>query len=126
MASLLRHVARRAVTPSATRSLSTSSVSRKDFVQDLYLKELKAYKPAPAAKDAHLGTVKTYSAPSAPKPPTAPTDLASELAAYDAQEPDIAQPTASKHAVEEGGVGGGANEFLSHLEADLPKEQHAH
>ncbi|KAG9013732.1 hypothetical protein FRB94_001294 [Tulasnella sp. JGI-2019a] len=123
MASLIRRTARAA--PAHLRTLTTSTVSRKDFVQDLYINELKAYKPAPPAPDAHLAHVKTFAAPSAPKPPTSPSDLASELAAYDAQEPDIAQPTVAKSSVEDG-VGGGAAEFLSHLEADIPKEEAHH
>ncbi|KAJ3817403.1 hypothetical protein F5880DRAFT_1629781, partial [Lentinula raphanica] len=39
------------------------------------------------AKDAHVGVVKTYSAPAAPKTPTVPSEVASELAAYDTSEP---------------------------------------
>lgn len=69
--------------------------------------------------------MKTYAAPSAPKPPSTPSDLASELAAYDAQEPDVAEPVAAKSSVDDG-VGGGAQEFLAHLEADIPVEVHHH
>jgi len=109
----------------STRLLSTTAVTRKDLVQDLYLKELKAYKAPPQAKDAHVGAVKEYSAPSPPKAPALPSDLASELAQYDAEEPVLADSAPTTHATEE--VSGGAKEFLAFLEQDLPKpEAHHH
>jgi len=63
--------------------------------------------------------VKSYSLPPAPKAPVLPVDLASELAAYDATEPTIAQKAVSQESVEEGT--GGADEYLAFLEQDLPK-----
>ncbi|KAG8951017.1 hypothetical protein FRC04_006878 [Tulasnella sp. 424] len=120
MSALLRQVARAA--PRQSRFLSTSQVSRKDLVQDMYLRELKAYKPAPQAKDAHLAHVKAYKAPSSPTPPALPADLASELSAYDTQEPGSA-PTATTSSAT-APVGDAAAEFLSHLEADIPHEAH--
>ena len=65
-------------------------------MQDLYLRELRAYKPAPVAANAHVGAVKEYSAPTSPKAPELPADLASELAAYDAANPDVAVAEASE------------------------------
>ena len=59
-----------------------------DLVQDLYLKELKAYK-APAIKasdaDAH---VQTFAPPKAPQSPEE-TDIANELKAYESQAVEI-------------------------------------
>ncbi|KAF5361490.1 hypothetical protein D9758_006205 [Tetrapyrgos nigripes] len=106
------------------RFFSASAASRKDLVQDLYLKELKGFKPAPVAKDAHVGVVKNFSGPSVPKPPTLPSDLAAELSAYDASEPaiasaDVAAPTSAE------GVSG-ADAFLEFMEQDLPKEEAHH
>jgi F-type H+-transporting ATPase subunit h len=77
------------------------------------------------AKDAHVGVVKSYSLPPVPKPPTLPSDLASELSAYDATEPALAvvtdvTPSSSEEVV------GGADAYLSFLEQDLPKEEHHH
>jgi len=93
----------------------------------MYLKELKGYKSPPAAKDAHVGVVKTYSAPPTPKAPELPSDLAGELSKYDATEPTLAEsPKASSSAVEEGELSGGAKEFLAFLEKDLPKPVHHH
>jgi hypothetical protein len=81
------------------------------------------------AKDAHVGVVKSFSAPSAPKAPSPPIDLASELAAYDAAEPTLAAASTTKAAAAEiaDDAGAGAKEFLAFLEADLPKpEAHHH
>ncbi|KAF9791319.1 ATP synthase complex subunit H-domain-containing protein [Thelephora terrestris] len=122
-------VARQAlsVTRTASRSsrlLSSSSVLRKDFVQDMYLKELKVYKPAPKAANDHVGSVKEFSAPAPPQVPALPTDLASELARYDATEPVSAPSVTSAeggHATSEATE---ADAFLSFLEADVPKEVH--
>ncbi|EPQ55697.1 hypothetical protein GLOTRDRAFT_128910 [Gloeophyllum trabeum ATCC 11539] len=108
------------------RALSTSPVSRKDLVQEIYVKEIKSYKAPPLPKDAHVGHVKPFSAPSAPKPPTVPADLASELSAYDAQEPvkEASKAPAAAASTEE--VGTGADAFLAFLEADPPKGEEAH
>lgn len=38
-----------------------------DLVQELYLKELRAYKPVPEPKDGHVGHVKEISMPKAPE-----------------------------------------------------------
>jgi F-type H+-transporting ATPase subunit h len=116
-----------------------------DFVQELYLKELKSYKAPPAVrvylshitasltlngrpqpKDAHVGVVKTYSAPPRPKPPILSSDLASELSAYNASEPakaEVAKKASASHSED---VGAGADAYLEFLEQDLPKAEEAH
>lgn len=78
------------------------------------------------AKDAHVGSVKVFTAPSAPKPPVLPADLAADLAAYDAAEPTKAEVEAVKPTGLSGEqVGGGAEAFLTFLEADVkPAEVH--
>lgn len=78
------------------------------------------------AKDAHVGAVKNYSAPSAPKPPTVPADLAAELSKYDAEEPDLADSPAKSASSTEEAHNGGAKEFLAFLEQDLPKKEAHH
>ncbi|KAI0759653.1 ATP synthase complex subunit H-domain-containing protein [Irpex lacteus] len=110
----------------ASRSVafSTSAAARKDFVQDLYIRELKSYKPAPAAKDAHLGAVKAYTLPPKPQAPTLPSDLASELSAYDASEPTKAEVKVEASPAEHAGQGPEA--FLDLLEADVPEDNHHH
>ncbi|KAF8346570.1 ATP synthase complex subunit H-domain-containing protein [Amanita rubescens] len=125
MSTILRQATNAARQVSRIRNFSSSAVSRKDIVQDLYLREIKAYKPAPVAKDAHVGVVKSYSLPPAPKAPVLPVDLASELAEYDATEPTVAQKAVSQESVEAGT--GGADEYLAFLEQDIPKpEAHHH
>ncbi|ELU43769.1 ATP synthase complex subunit h domain-containing protein [Rhizoctonia solani AG-1 IA] len=107
---------------------STSAVARKDLVQDLYLRELKAYKAPVKAKDAHVGVVKSYTAPSAPTAPLAPTDLASELSRYDETEPTLADAPAASPSIAAQAQGdvGSADAFLSFLEQDVPKTEAHH
>ncbi|KAI1369532.1 ATP synthase complex subunit H-domain-containing protein [Xylaria arbuscula] len=67
----------------ATRGFIAPTVSRRaDFVQELYLKELKAYKPAPIKENDSVGQVQTFSAPKAPKSPEE-ADLATSLKEYE-------------------------------------------
>ncbi|GAA5979434.1 hypothetical protein JCM11641_005031 [Rhodosporidiobolus odoratus] len=116
--------ARRAlqVARSSSRSFTSGQVVRKDFVQDLYLKELKAYKPKPVASAA--GATKSYSTPSAPKAPEVPdaAALAKELEAYDASSPSLesAKPAATETADESEQLG--ADEYLRLCEEDVKVE----
>jgi F-type H+-transporting ATPase subunit h len=73
------------------------------------------------AKDAHVGVVKNYSSPQTPKAPLLPDNLASELAAYEAAEPTIADAAAASTGVSEEAGAGGAEAYLAFLEQDLPK-----
>ncbi|GAP84954.1 putative ATP synthase complex subunit H [Rosellinia necatrix] len=67
----------------ATRAFIAPTVSRRaDFVQELYLKELKAYKPAPVKDSDSVGQVQSFSAPKTPKSPEE-TDLAASLKEYE-------------------------------------------
>ncbi|KAK1926466.1 ATP synthase complex subunit H-domain-containing protein [Papiliotrema laurentii] len=118
MASVLRLGARR-VAPSFSRSFSVSAVSKKDLVQDLYLNQLRNYKPAPQAKDAHVGVVRNYNAPTPPQAPALPSDLHGELAKFDAQEPVIGSSSKPVAATVDGGES--AEEYLAFLEKDYPK-----
>jgi len=105
--------------------LSTTSSVRKDFVQDLYLRELKAYKPLPTAKDAHLGSVKELRIPHAPAAPSLPSDLSAELSAYDKSQPTLADQL-SPPSTASADAPGGADAFLAFLEQDAPKEEAHH
>ncbi|CAG7851156.1 SubName: Full=Related to CIPB-Lentinula edodes {ECO:0000313/EMBL:CCA75120.1} [Serendipita indica DSM 11827] len=139
----------------AQRCIATSSALRKDLVQDMYLKELKAYKPAPKvhcsstflrrtkmlkhdllsnekAKDAHVGAVREFKAPAVPEAPSLPGDVAAELSAYDASEPTLAPksgaPAATSTTEGHGKADGKLTgpALLKFLEQDLPKEEHHH
>jgi F-type H+-transporting ATPase subunit h len=66
------------------RTFIAPTVSRRaDFVQELYLKELKAYKPTPIKESDAVGQVATFSLPKAPKSPEE-ADLSSSLQEYEA------------------------------------------
>jgi F-type H+-transporting ATPase subunit h len=74
--------------PLSDSSKPADTSLKADLVQDLYLKELKAYKaPAIKATDSE-GHVQNFSAPKAPKSPEE-ADIASELKAYEASTVDI-------------------------------------
>lgn len=63
-------------------------MSLADLVQDLYLKELKAYKPSPVKPSDAEGQVQKFSAP---KPPQSPDegDIAQELKSYEEQQVEV-------------------------------------
>jgi F-type H+-transporting ATPase subunit h len=70
------------------RNISQLTHNPADIVQDLYLKELKAYKaPAVKASDSE-GHVQKFSIPAAPPSPEE-ADIASELKAYESQVPEV-------------------------------------
>ncbi|KAF8797662.1 hypothetical protein BYT27DRAFT_7228824 [Phlegmacium glaucopus] len=126
MSTILRQATKAARQASCTRAFASSASTRKDLVQDIYLREIKAYKPVPLAKDAHVGVVKKYSLPPTPKAPLFPTDLAGELAAYDAAEPTIADMALAPSSASEEAGAGGAEAYLAFLEQDIPKPVHHH
>jgi F-type H+-transporting ATPase subunit h len=59
-----------------------------DFVQELYLKELKAYKPPPVKESDSVGNVATFNLPKTPKSPEE-TDLASSLKEYESMAVEV-------------------------------------
>jgi len=59
-----------------------------DLIQDLYLKELRAYKPVPQKASDAEGHVQKFSPPQVPKSPEE-ASLASELKAYEDQVVEI-------------------------------------
>ncbi|CAD6565430.1 MAG: hypothetical protein TREMPRED_001277 [Tremellales sp. Tagirdzhanova-0007] len=130
MATLIRSTARLVPAKSLcypSRSISMSVTSRKDLVQDLYLNQLKTYKPAPQTQDAAASHVRKYTAPSPPKAPTLPSDLAAELSKFDAEEPVIGSAASETSKSASAGLdtgGEGAADYLAFLEKDVPKEAH--
>ena len=58
------------------------------MVQDMYIRELKAYKPPPVKPSDSEGHVQTFKPPKAPKSPEG-GDIASELKAYESQQPEV-------------------------------------
>ncbi len=55
-----------------------------DFVQDLYVKELRAYKPTPIKPSDSDGHVQKFAVPQAPRSPEE-SDIADDLKVYNAQ-----------------------------------------
>ncbi|GAB5592215.1 ATP synthase F0 subcomplex subunit H atp14 [Umbelopsis nana] len=77
----------------AVRNFITPSMPvQKDVIQELYLKELKNYKPAPITKGAEEGQVKDLKLPPTPAVPVV-EDLSAELASYDKE---IEEPVAEE------------------------------
>jgi F-type H+-transporting ATPase subunit h len=68
-----------------------------DIVQELYLRELKAYKPTPVKDSDAAGHVATFSLPKAPKSPEE-VDLASSLKEYENMAVEVEGQDASAQA----------------------------
>ncbi|KAK9462114.1 ATP synthase complex subunit H-domain-containing protein [Lipomyces oligophaga] len=66
------------------RSFATTP-ARRDLLQDLYIKELKAYKAPAVAADDSVGQVKPWSVPPAPLPPSLEAATPADLSEYDSQ-----------------------------------------
>jgi len=83
------------------------------------------YKAPVVAKDAHVGNVKELNIPKAPEPPKLPSDLTSELSAYEATHPVLIEvaPAPSSGSADGATTADG---FLAFLEQDLPKEDVHH
>ncbi|KAK3329580.1 ATP synthase complex subunit H-domain-containing protein [Apodospora peruviana] len=80
----------------AARTFIAPTVSRRaDFVQELYLKELKSYKPTPIKDSDSVGQVATFSLPKIPKSPEE-ADLASSLKEYETMAVEVEGQEASE------------------------------
>lgn len=95
-----------------------------DLVQELYMSQLKSYKAPAQPADAHVGHVKAFKQPAAPSAPSAPSDLAGELSTYESAQPSFTQQTQATGEAPKAEES--ADEFLSLLEADLPKPEVHH
>ncbi|KAL1883134.1 hypothetical protein VTK73DRAFT_9501 [Phialemonium thermophilum] len=79
----------RYVFTSQLRTFIAPTVSRRaDFVQELYLKELKSYKPTPVKESDAAGQVATFQEPKPPKSPEE-ADLASSLKEYESMAVEV-------------------------------------
>lgn len=97
-----------------------------DIIQETYLRELKSYKAPPKAPDAHKGLVREFSAPQQPAVPEIPasSELASQLDAYTAAEPDAAESPKPANADATGSDAQDVNAYLQELQADVKVEAH--
>ncbi|KAI6770168.1 hypothetical protein HG530_004797 [Fusarium avenaceum] len=99
------------------RGFIAPTVSRKaDFVQELYLKELKAYK-TPVVKESDAeGNVQTFNIPKTPISPEE-TDLAGNLKEYESMAVEIEGQDAAAQ-------GAGTPQVADWLEAEEDEEPH--
>ncbi|KAI9373046.1 ATP synthase complex subunit H-domain-containing protein [Aspergillus egyptiacus] len=95
--SLFSRVSRQQVPSAARRTFLTSAVRQADPVQELYLRELRAYKPAPIKPGDAEAHVQKFSVPAAPKSPEE-ANLANELNSYQAQEVEVEGQAAAGEA----------------------------
>ncbi|KAK4681631.1 ATP synthase F0 subcomplex subunit H atp14 [Podospora pseudoanserina] len=79
---------RTAVAVQARTFIAPTVARRADFVQELYLKELKAYKPTPVKDSDAVGQVATFNLPKTPKSPEE-ADLASSLKEYESMAVEV-------------------------------------
>ncbi|RJE20642.1 hypothetical protein PHISCL_07030 [Aspergillus sclerotialis] len=86
--SLLSRATRQQFAAVPRRGFLTSAVRQADPVQDLYLRELRAYKPQPVKPGDAEAHVQKFTAPKPPKSPEE-ADLASGLQAYESQAVEV-------------------------------------
>jgi len=88
------------------------------MVQDMYLKELKAYKAPPVKPSDAQGHVQQFSIPKAPASPEE-ADIANDLQSYEAQVPEV-----EGHAAEGGSAAPEEDWFVEPEEEDEHAEHH--
>ncbi|KAL4896976.1 ATP synthase complex subunit H-domain-containing protein [Aspergillus ambiguus] len=86
--SLFVRAARQQVPTAARRTFLTSAVRQADPVQELYLRELRAYKPSPVKPEDAQAHVQKFAIPAAPKSPEE-ANLANDLNAYESQAVEV-------------------------------------
>lgn len=99
--------------------LAPTAALRADIVQDLYIKELKAYKLPPVKPSDAEGHVPKFSPPKAPKSPEE-GNIANDLKAYEAQQVEVEGNEGG-----EGAVGGEDwSDWFEDFEDDEEKPAH--
>ncbi|EEQ27898.1 ATP synthase H chain [Microsporum canis CBS 113480] len=74
--------------PIVRRSFATTPIRRADPVQDLYIRELAAYKPAPRKANDADAHVQKFVAPSPPPSPEE-SNISADLKAYETQAVEV-------------------------------------
>ncbi|EGD94977.1 hypothetical protein TESG_02472 [Trichophyton tonsurans CBS 112818] len=74
--------------PIVRRSFATTPIRRADPVQDLYIRELAAYKPTPRKANDAEGQVQKFSPPAAPQSPEE-ANISADLKAYESQAVEV-------------------------------------
>ncbi|OCK77056.1 hypothetical protein K432DRAFT_305055 [Lepidopterella palustris CBS 459.81] len=97
----LARVARQQGTVLSRRTFITPTAIRQaDLVQDMYLRELKNYKPPQVKASDAEGHVQKFSVPKAPASPEE-SDIASELKSYETQQVELEGQSSEGGAVVE-------------------------
>lgn len=81
----------------AVRSFSSAPV-RNNAIQDLYIKELKAFKPTPISAADAESAVRAWKTPVAPQIPALEVDAATQLGDYEAAEVEVVSATSEAEA----------------------------
>ncbi|KAF9889952.1 hypothetical protein FE257_006826 [Aspergillus nanangensis] len=95
--SLLTRASRQQVSSVSRRTFLTSAVRQADPVQELYLRELRAYKPTPVKAGDAEAHVQKFAIPAAPLSPEE-ANLANELKSYETQEVEVEGQAAAGEA----------------------------
>ncbi|KAI9831595.1 MAG: hypothetical protein M1819_004827 [Sarea resinae] len=99
--SSLARVARQQIILPRRTFITPTAIRQADLVQDLYLKELKGYKPPQVKPSDAEGHVQKFTAPKAPQSPEE-SDLANDLKAYEDQQVEVeGQAAAGEAATQE-------------------------
>ncbi|KIX03520.1 uncharacterized protein Z518_07073 [Rhinocladiella mackenziei CBS 650.93] len=99
------------------RSFAVSSVARMpDLIQDMYLKELRAYKPPPSKASDAEGHVQKFTPPATPKSPEE-ANLAKEMKEYEDQVVEIEGQSATGETQAE-------EDFFENIEEDDDEPAH--
>ncbi|POW14748.1 hypothetical protein PSTT_02680 [Puccinia striiformis] len=103
------------------RTFVSSSSIKKDFVQELYLRELKSYKPSTQSLQGLQTQVRDFTMPAAPAAPEVPSaqDIAQEMQSWDSASL-VNNQAPSSDTAEVDVNGQSADEFLAFLERDHP------
>ncbi|KAF9585389.1 hypothetical protein BGW38_002619 [Lunasporangiospora selenospora] len=84
----------------AVRSFTAPSAPlMKDVIKELYINELKGYKPTPEAKGVDASQAKDFKAPVAPQTPV--IDAAADLAAWETANQEVVDAVSQEAAVED-------------------------
>ena len=80
----------RSLRPSfAVRAISTTPILRQDPIQELYLRELRSYKPTPPSPGEAEAQTKSWKAPTLPKVPDMSAASADEVQAYASEQVSV-------------------------------------
>lgn len=75
--------------PILLRSIATTPITRQDPIQELYLRELRAYKPPPVSEEEAEAQTKSWRTPRQPKVPDTSSSTPDEVSSYAAETVEV-------------------------------------